>query len=397
MNDLHWALLGVGGALVAGVWAHGKWQESRQRKLAQNLLNPEAGDPLMERKANPKAAKPAKNAAKNAEAAAPLDRREPVIGVGDGSATADGSEPPAAAPAIAGKKGEKPARPLRVSPSAAGGAAAQPTREPEVELLGSEADYIARYALAEAVSGEQLLAMPRDAFAALRKRVAWIAYETKAARWQAIEAEGRYTALRIGVQLADRTGPINVPALEQFRRAAERVGDDLTAVPEFPPTREAAARAAKLDKLCAEVDIQVAIHIAPRHDHFSPDTVRELAIERGFRLSSDGALGYHDAGGERLFTLQMPDARAPDGLPAPTAICLLEVPCVTRGEPAFDKMMAVAQELADALDGLLVDEHRRPITDRFVGPVRAQIGQLQDRMASEGVASGSALALRLFS
>jgi len=263
--------------------------------------------------------------------------------------------------------------------------------------VAPEADFIARFSLAEPVGGDQLLAMPRDAFSLLRKRVAWIGFEESALRWEVIQGAGLYRELRIGLQLADRSGAINSGLVEQFRKAIEHVGDELTAVPELPPTRDAVARAINLDRLCAEVDIQLAVYLAPRHDHFALDQVRDIALDKGFRLASDGVLGYHDAAGDRLFSLQMPDARAPDGLPAPTACCILEVPCVANGELAFDRMMQLAQELADALDALMVDEQRRPITDRFVAPVRQQIGQLQARMVQQGVAAGSPLALRLFS
>lgn len=383
MNDLQIALLSVGGALVVGVWGHGKWQEIRQRRLAEKLLNPDAGDPLMEKK-------PAKSSAAKTppRPALPVaERREPVI-----AAESDVDLP-------AAERMHEPVVPRQdPAPAAPKMAPPLPTDigEPTTELVSSEADFIARLALPEIVGGEQLLEIPRDALALLRKRVAWVGYDEARAHWELIQPTGRYRELRIGMQLADRSGPINASLVDQFRKAVERIADELTAVPEVPAAREAVARAINLDRLGAEVDIQLAVHLAPRHDHFSPDVVRDTALEKGFRLSSDGVLAYHDAAGDRLFFLQMPDARAPDGLPPPTACCILEVPCIAHGERAFDRMMAVAQELAEALDALLVDEHRRPVTERFVAPVRQQIIQLQGRMAQQGVAAGSSLALRLF-
>lgn len=379
MTDLQLALLGVGGVLVAGVWSHGKWQELRQRKLAERLLNPEGGDPLMERKT----AKPAAPRSSVRTAPPVVERREPVI-----------NQPAEDEPTADAAPSESP-----LTTPAASTAAPRPSDigEPATELVSDEADFIARLSLPEPVSGEQLLAIPRDALALLRKRVAWIGFDEGSARWEQVQPLGRYRELRIGLQLADRSGPINSALVDQFKKAVERIGDELTAVAEIPPSREAVTRAINLDRLGAEVDIQLAVHLAPRHDCFAPDVVRDIALEKGFRLASDGVLGYHDAAGDRLFSLQMPDARAPDGLPAPTACCILEVPCVARGEVAFDRMMAVAQELADALEALLVDEHRRPITERFVAPVRQQIAQLQSRMAQQGVVAGSPLALRLFS
>ena len=385
MNDLQIALLSVGGALVVGVWGHGKWQEIRQRRQAEQLLNSESGDPLMEKKIK----KPAGGKAASRTIPAVAERREPMIGT------------PGALERSTEEIMEQSGPESQVAESAPSKNLAPAPRndmgEPITELVSSEADFIARLALPEIFSGEQLLAISRDALVLLRKRVVWIGFDEGTAQWEAVQSVGRYRELRIGLQLADRSGPINSALIEQFKKAVERVGDELTAVPEIPSSREAVTRAIHLDRLCAEVDIQLAVHLTPRHDHFVPDVVRDMALEKGFRLASDGVLGYHNASGDRLFYLQMPDARAPDGLPAPTTCCILEVPCVADGERAFDRMMVVAQEMADALDAVLVDEHRRPITDRFVGPVRQQIAQLQGRMAQQGVAAGSPLALRLFS
>jgi FtsZ-interacting cell division protein ZipA len=381
MNDLQLALLVLGGVLVAGVYGHGKWQEHRQRKLASGMLGAASGDALLDATDG--------RSAKRAEAdqQAPAERREPTLGAlkgaGDGPAPA---EAPVAGAGAVERPAEATAGRVQVDPG-----------EPGLPLLSAEVDYIASFSLVEPVSGAMLDALPRDAFVALKKRVAWIGFDERHHAWERVHPQGRYRLLRCGLQLADRGGPLSSPLLDQFKKAVEKVGDDLTAVPEMPNARDAIVRAVRLDRLCAEVDIQLNVYIAPRHEPLDPDAVRDAAMQIGFRLGSDGVFGYPDAGGQRLFSLQVPMARIADGLPAPMVGLLLEVPCVERGEIAFDRMMAVGQELAEALDGLVVDEQRRPITDRFVLPVREQIRELQAKMATQGVEPGSPLALRLFS
>jgi hypothetical protein len=375
MNDLQVALLALGGALVAGVYGHGKWQEYRQRKMASGMLGATSGDALLDA-AGQRAEKRAET-----DPLEPAERREPTLG--DGMGPIDETASPGAPDDRAAE------RPPGATPTDPG--------EPALPLLSAEVDYIASFSLVEPVSGAMLEALPRDAFAALKKRVAWVGFDERHRAWERIHPQGRYRLLRFGLQLADRSGPLSGGLIDQFRRAVEKVGDDLTAVPEMPNARDAIVRAVRLDRLCAEVDIQLNVYIAPRHEPLDPDAVRDAAMQIGFRLGSDGVFAYPDAGGQRLFSLQVPMARIADGLPAPMIGLLLEVPCVEHGEVAFDRMMAIAQELADALDGLVVDEQRRPITDRFVLPVREQIRELQAKMATQGVAPGSPLALRLFS
>ena len=370
MNDLQLALLILGGLIVAAVFLHGKWQEHRQKKMALGMLEGTSGDALL---GGEDSSRPSE--VPTARPGSGGERREPTLGEYGGGA----------------RGAADPVRPATSGPTPVDAG------EPELPLLSPEADYIAAFALVEPVDFATLEAMPPDALQGIKKRVAWVGFNETARQWEEIRPQGHYRLLRVGLQLADRSGPLSSGLLDQFRTAMEKVGDELTAVAELPNPRDAVVRSVHLDKLCAEVDIQLNVQISPRHGYFLPDTVREAAMAVGFQLESDGVLGYPDASGQRLFALQMPAARIADGLPAPTISLLLEVPCVDRGERAFDRMMAIAQELADALDGIVVDEQRRPITDRFVLPVRQQIVDLQARMAAQGVPPGSLLALRLFS
>jgi len=75
----------------------------------------------------------------------------------------------------------------------------------------------------------------------------------------------------------------------------------------------------------------------------------------------------------------------------------LDVPRVADGVRVFERMMAFAQQLADALNGAVVDDNRSPFGEKAVGLIRAQIEQFQGQMIEQGIAPGSPLALRLFS
>ena len=75
----------------------------------------------------------------------------------------------------------------------------------------------------------------------------------------------------------------------------------------------------------------------------------------------------------------------------------LDVPRVADGVRVFERMMSFAQQLADGLNGAVVDDNRAPFGDKAVGLIRAQIDQYQGQMVEQGIAPGSSLALRLFS
>ena len=78
-------------------------------------------------------------------------------------------------------------------------------------------------------------------------------------------------------------------------------------------------------------------------------------------------------------------------------VFLLDVPRVRNGERAFAQMLDVAQRMADSLQGSLVDDNGRPLTEAMLEPFRIQIAEYQSRLAVRGIPAGSPLALRLFS
>jgi hypothetical protein len=427
MNDLQLAIVAIGAALIVGIWGHWKWQELRHRKVAQRLLDPTHGDALLAGPFTelPAEARPSVKPAKAKETAV-AERREPVIDlnvaatddseeansddggfvperVESGSVTASSGAaraPQASRPIVAesGIGGYEPGtarKPVSEAASTVRPSVGRPLSvvgEPSIALLSPEVDFIAAFELAEAASGDALLAVARNAGQNVKKRIAWVAADESAGapRWEMLRSDGQYRHLRVGIQLADRGGPLSAGMLEQFRRTMERVGDELTALAEMPASREALTQAIKLDRICAEVDIQLSVNIVPRHPPFSLDAVRDAALAVGFSIGSDGLLAYSDASGQRLFVLQSA------GGPNKPLSFVFDLPAVSNGEIAFDRMMRVAKEFADAIDGLLVDDQKRPVTDRFIAPVRGQIRELQARMAVQGIPAGSEIALRLF-
>ena len=73
---------------------------------------------------------------------------------------------------------------------------------------------------------------------------------------------------------------------------------------------------------------------------------------------------------------------------------MLDVPRVADGVRVFERMMAFAQQLAESLNGAVVDDNRSPFGEKAVGLIRAQIEQFQGQMDESGIAPGSPLAQR---
>jgi FtsZ-interacting cell division protein ZipA len=74
----------------------------------------------------------------------------------------------------------------------------------------------------------------------------------------------------------------------------------------------------------------------------------------------------------------------------------MSVPSVEEPAVVFDSMMATAVEVTTALGGKLLDQDHRPLTDKGIVAIRAQIQGIGAKMRAFGIAAGSDAARRLF-
>jgi len=58
--------------------------------------------------------------------------------------------------------------------------------------------------------------------------------------------------------------------------------------------------------------------------------------------------------------------------------------------------VSLAGQFADSLGGLLVDDNKRPLSDRSLGLIRSQLAQFELQMERQSIPAGSDLAVRLF-
>jgi len=278
-----------------------------------------------------------------------------------------------------------------------------PSAEGTAEHLVSPAiDYVAAFELVEPISGYQILHSQRDLLDRLGKPVGWAGCNDRSGRWERVSEEGDYRRLRIGLQLADRRGPLGEADLLTFHGAMQNLADELMAVADMP-TRDGTLDAAiVLDQFCAGVDIQIGINLISKGSPFAGTKVRALAEAAGMVLDASGRFVRSDDEGNVLYTLASQESTpfTPDAMKTLSThglVFLLDVPRVSHGDRVFAQMLDLARRMADALGGMLVDDNRRPLTEAMLDPFRRQIGQYQAQLAAKGLPAGGALAQRLFS
>ncbi|HEV8647498.1 MAG TPA: cell division protein ZipA C-terminal FtsZ-binding domain-containing protein [Burkholderiales bacterium] len=364
MSDLQIGLLMLGALVVAGVVAFNWYQERQFRRRAEQTFAGGHDDILFERRATMSKAV--------APPADPLDevRIEPRI------------EPQMDA---AGKGG-------------LGGGLSLSSGLPQPEV-----DYIVEIRAGEIIPAEQL-AQLRRTLATLGRIINFSGFDFRSKTWQPLAPDGaRYTSVRVALQLVDRSGPVKGEHLQRFGDAVRAAAREMAAIAELPDFAPALERAAELYRFCEDVDVMVGLNVVARPGQvFHGTKIRALAEAAGLHLQPGGVFHCLDEQGDALFSLdnQEPEPFLIDkirSLTTPGITFLLDVPRVSDGLRAFDRMVAMSRSFADSLDGMLADDNGVPLNDAGLDKIRAQLRAMYGAMEQRGIHAGGPLALRLFS
>lgn len=367
MNDLQLALIGLGVLLVAAVWGYNYWQERKYRQHAGKILPAGAEDVLM---AGRTAAAP------DPEVDAVL--REPTFGA---EPDVDAAPEPADMP------------------------------EPQVAALPAEwadgrADCLARIEFVDAVPVASLWTEKAGWSQQIDKPVQWLGLDEKSNRWRVLRPQdpGAVSQLAAALQLVDRKGMVSATTLAAFLEGIHQLAQRFSGLVELPTPVQVMARAGALDAFCAAVDLQLALHVVPRpggSDTMSGARLQPVIAAAGLRQEGERLVAV-DEGGAEAFALICQTATG-DHAARIEALAMtglsfsLDVPRVEDGAAAFERMLALARQCADALGGQLADAHGNPLAEPTLAAIRVRIEELQVKMARMAIPAGSLRALRLFS
>jgi len=215
-----------------------------------------------------------------------------------------------------------------------------------------------------------------------------------------LEGAARCLTVRLGVQLANRSGPLNEIEFSEFVAVLQRAAESLGASCDVPDMMETVARARALDAKCAPLDASVGISVACASGVWPTAEVVEAARASGLQVRSDQRLVFYSPAGETLFVLQGANGDVLLGERASTntsrVTFILEVPRVARELHPFEQMKACATALAQRLEGVLVDDQLRTLTDAALAVIGRQLAPVYTHLEDAGMPAGSPRALALF-
>lgn len=359
MTELQASLIAIGGAIVVGVVSYNKWQEWRARRSVENAFSPLGEDVLMGAKPVP-------------------ERQEPVL---------DEVE-----------SGIASSRPTQADDSAAAWDHDYPSEtfiETQTKPLPLDTfiDCVIPLVIELPLRGEKVSAVFQKLRLVGNKHVEVVG-ENDSGEWEKVAVAGVYHALQVGVQLANRHGPLSELEYSELVTGLNQLCDDLDATPELPEMSEVMSLAKRLYQLIHEFDVQLSLNVKPKEAPWSLSTLRPALQRQGLELRPDGRMLMQDGEGSVLYWLLL-NANPADDTSSMLTL-LLPVATVAPERGAFQSMTAFARSLATRLSGTLVDDAGHPLSDASLSAIAAQIDSFYDAMEQTGISPGSLRAQRLF-
>lgn len=232
----------------------------------------------------------------------------------------------------------------------------------------------------------------------------WLGRRGRDLPWQPIENTqgGPWEDIAACMLLANRAGAVSRQDVERFLNEIARAGAALPAAFALPDPAAEAGRGEELDRFCADLDVQVGLTILQSgHGVIAGTRLRGVAEAAGFKLNRTGGFDFHQDDGAILYSLQnyRQEALTVESLrqlSTPGIVLLLDVPRVADPVRVFDQMRLAAKRMAHTLEGVLVDDNRRPLNDASLATIRAEVQATAVALREANIEPGGVRALRLY-
>ena len=270
--------------------------------------------------------------------------------------------------------------------------------------LDSLLDAIAPVHVAQAVPGEVAMQALPSTRRVGKKPFSIEGMNQQSHQWEPLHAGQRYVAFQAGVQLANRTGALNDIEFSEFVAKVQRFSDALGATPEMPDMLHEVARARELDQFASEHDAQLSFMLRARKASWSAGYVQQNASRHGFVAASmPGRMNLAAPAPHMPAVLVLqydPQAAMADDLDKSVVrevLLSLDVAQVPRDQQPFQQLRQIAEQMCQAMDGVLCDQNGYLLPDAALDPIHNDLELLYDKLDSRELSAGSLAARRLFS
>jgi hypothetical protein len=228
--------------------------------------------------------------------------------------------------------------------------------------------------------------------------------DSETGEWDAPAAGHRYGELQAGVQLANRSGPLNEIEFSEFVQKVQDFAESVGATADVPDMLEVVARARELDGQAAPLDAQLSVTLRTNGVAWSVGFVQQVATRQGLvagQVPGRWVLPSAEEGAPPMLVLSVDSQAAltddPQGAVVRECQLSLDVPQTPASVEPFPAWHLMGKQLADDLDATAVDDQGQPITLHAFDAIGKEIDDLYQRLEQLDLAAGSPAARRLFS
>lgn len=361
MSELQIALLLIAGAVLAGLYLAGKWQERRLLRRLGEELGGGVGDALLDD------ARPGAPELAGVPAGVAQRRVEPRLeprGLPDPDGPVE-----------------------RAGATASAAAAARRSDWIEDPML----DCVLELRCARPVDGVSFIdaAMPLTT-SQWPMPVSFVVWDARAQQWVHPDRFGYYTDALAAIQLADRRNVLGEEAIGRFVSSVRQAAVALDADCDAPDIVRVAAAAHDLDRLCARFDVRIGLTLESVSGAWSAARVAAAAAQAGLQSAGELRWAPPHAAGPPPWVLAMP-------APVCERLALeLDVPSIPAQSGAVQQMFALGSQIGAQLNARIVDDNGHPIDSQSVAAIEAQLASLYEEMRSAGIDPGGDRARRLY-
>ncbi|TAL52404.1 cell division protein ZipA C-terminal FtsZ-binding domain-containing protein [Pandoraea sp.] len=428
MNELQLGLIGTGVVILLGVVAYNAWQSSKvKRRIPRSMKGGSQGmvpasaaehederpfiepsqpavgrhHPASTERREPTLARTAADAphAPSTDGAPPEPdvAQTPVPVVGESPVAIDDA-------AVAPDEGARQARePSEPSAEAGTRKPVSPTNNAAIApaVVDERIDCVVNLPLGGTINAERVLPLAQRMRRAGGKAVHVEGWVEDPPHWELLRSGGRYTQLRMAVQLANRAGPLNEVEFSEFISQVQALADAVDALPELPDMMETVGKARDLDSFAAQCDAQLSVNVLSDGAPWSANYIQAVATQDGLLLSRDGTRFVKlDTRQNPVFTLQFGDTNfLRDDLTykgGDLITLLLDVPVADEDLLPFRLMCDYAKSIGQRIGGRVVDDQRRLLPETALTGIETQLMSLYARLEQRGLPAGALSTRRLF-
>jgi len=404
MNSLQLWLAIIGGLVLAGVIGHGAWQTRRAAGRPRAAPPSPAPGPApvampleSEATALPLPVEPDAMAPTRPMPLEPSFALEPVVPV------PTAREVPARDPL--GRPLAEPGTPIEQRLSEVPESLVQPPRRLAITArIDALIDAVVPLGLDAPLSAEQVIAQVPPTRRAGGKPFLIEGRHAETGDWEPPTAPARYDELRAGLQMVNRSGPLNEIEYSEFVQKIQACADALGAEAMFPDMLEVVGRARELDHIAVNHDAQLAMRLHARRGSWPLSWVQQHASRHGFvpgptpgRLILPG----RSEGAPAVLALCL-DAQAaladdPSNVWVDQMSLVFDVPQTPRQDQPFNAWCAAGQALAISLDADVTDDNGQLLNAESFAMIREDLDGLYDKLEEFGLPAGAPVTRRLFS